>query len=274
MSEIQVTPTGAALGADITGVDLSRPLDQETIQALTTAFYEHCLLRFRGQSISKADQVRFSGCFGDPVPHPTNTKDRDPDYPEITIISNIEEDGKAVGALGNADLQFHADLIFLEEPGTVSLLYCVEAPDRGGDTYWSSGYAAYEGLNPQARARLSGLMVAYVHPNPDYNPPEPPRHPLICTHPETERKTLFFSPNAAHSVEDERGGTLTEDASSALLQQLFAYATQEQYIWRQQWRPGDLIMWDNRCTMHRRDRFSNRERRLMLRTQMVGPCTK
>ena len=272
-SAIEIIPTGAALGADVTGVNLAEPLDDGAVKQLKKAFHEHCVLRFRGQSISKADQVRFSSYFGDPVPHPTNTRDRDPEYPEITIISNIQEEGKDIGALGNAELAFHADLVFLETPGSISLLYCVETPASGGDTYWSSGYAGYEGLNPQAKARLGGLVVAYVHANPAYNPPEPPRHPLICTHPETERKTLFLSPNAATSVEDARGGVLNEEMGQELLEQVFAFATQDEYVWRHQWQSGDLIIWDNRCTMHRRDSFDNSQRRLMLRTQMLGPCT-
>ncbi len=273
MADILVTPTGAALGADVTNIDLATPLEQETIAQLTDAFYEHSVLRFRGQSISKADQIRVSGYFGDPVPHPTNTKNRDPEQPEITIVSNIEETGQAAGALGNAELEFHADLVFLETPGSISLLYCVEAPESGGDTYWSSGYAGYEALNPPTQARLGTLLVSYVHKNPDYNLPEAPKHPLVCTHPVTARKTLFFSPNAARSVEDERGGSLSERDGRALLEQLFAHATQAAFVWRHQWQPGDLILWDNRCTMHRRDGFDNSQRRLMWRTQMVGPCT-
>lgn len=260
-----ILPSGAALGAQVTGLDLRLPLDAATIGGLRAAFLDHCVLCFRDQQISKADQVRFSGYFGQPVPHPTNTRDRDPDFPELTVISNIEEGGRAVGALGNAELAFHADLVFLYEPGTVSILYCVETPASGGDTMWTSGYAGYATLDAATKARIDGLEAVYVHTNPAYNPDPPATHPLVTIHPESGRKTLFISPNAARGIVG-----WGEAEGRALLDQLFSHATQDRFVWRHQWRPGDLIMWDNRCTLHRRDGFDNSQRRLMLRTQMVG----
>ena len=274
MGAMEVVAFGGALGADVMGLDLSKPLSAETIEELLKAFHRYAVLRFRRQQLTKAAQVEFSRHFGKPIPHPTNRRDRDPEQPEITVISNIEENGKAVGALGNAELTFHADLVFLQTPGTISLLYCVETPEHCegincGNTYWSSGYAAYEALDDATKAQIAELGVAYVHSNPAYNQPIPPIHPFVCTHPETGRKTLFFSPNAAQRVIG-----LTKEEGHTLLDRLYAHATQERFVWRQQWQPGDLIMWDNRCTMHRRDGFPADQRRLMWRTQMLGPCTK
>lgn len=274
MGSMAIVAMGGALGADVMGLDLSKPLSTETVAELQEAFHRYAVLRFRGQQLTKAAQVQFSRYFGEPVPHPTNTRDRDPEQPEITVISNIEEDGKAVGALGNAELTFHADLVFLHTPGTISLLYCVEAPKQCeagncGDTYWSNGYAAYAALDEATKRQIAGLRVAYVHKNPAYNPPTPPIHPLVCTHPATGRQTLFFSPNAAQRVVG-----MAEEEGRALLDRLYVHTTQERFVWRQQWQPGDLIMWDNRCTMHRRDGFPADQRRLMWRTQMLGPCTK
>jgi taurine dioxygenase len=265
MSNLQIIPTGGALGAEVRGVDLSQPLDDQTVAQLRRAFHDHCVLLFRNQQLSKTEQVRFTGYFGAPVPHPTNTRDRDADVPEITIISNIEEDGQAVGALGNAEVHFHADLVFLHEPGAVSILYCVETPESGGDTMWTNGYAAYDALDDATKERIDGLQATYVHRNPAYNPPEPPAHPLVATHPETGRKSLFISPSSAHAVEG-----MDDDAGESLLNELFNHATQERFVWRHQWQPGDLILWDNRCTMHRREAFDNSQRRLMLRTQTLG----
>ncbi|MBV7337399.1 TauD/TfdA family dioxygenase [Chloroflexi bacterium TSY] len=96
---------------------------------------------------------------------------------------------------------------------------------------------------------------------------------MVCTHPESGRKTLFLSSNAATALEDKLGESLGRAESDALLEQLFAHATEPRFTWRHKWQPGDLIMWDNRCTMHRRETFDNRQRRLMWRTQMLGPCT-
>jgi taurine dioxygenase len=265
MSQLQIMPTSGALGAEVCGVDLRHALDTATVVQLQTAFHDHCLLLFRRQQLTKADQVRFSAYFGEPVPHPTNTRDRDPEFPEITIISNIEENGKAVGALGNDEIHFHADLVFLPTPGSVSLLYCVETPAQGGDTLWSNGYAGYAALDVAQQERVAGLKAVYVHSNPAYNPPTPPEHPLVCTHPETGRKTLFFSPNAAKTIVG-----MSAEESQHLLDELYTHATQERFLWRHHWQPGDLILWDNRCTMHRREAFDNRERRLMYRTQLLG----
>ena len=265
MTPLQITPTGGALGAEVHGLDLRNSLDTTTVAHLLTAFHDHCLLLFRGQQLTKADQVRFSGYFGNPVPHPTNTRDRDREHPEITVISNIIEAGNAVGALGNDEIHFHADLVFLHTPGSVSLLYCVETPSQGGDTLWSNGYAGYAALEPTFQQRLAGLKARYVHPNPAYNPPTPPEHPLVCIHPESGRQTLFFSPNAAQTIVG-----LDEVESQQLLTELYTHATQPCFVWRHHWQPGDLILWDNRCTMHRREAFDNRDRRLMYRTQLLG----
>lgn len=263
---VQITPTGAALGAVVSGVDVGRGLDEATAERLRQAFTAHSLLLLRQQQLSKQQQVDFARVFGEPVPHPTNTRDRDPDVPELTIISNVVEDGQAIGALGNAELAFHADLVFLYEPGTVSILYCVEAPASGGDTYWSSGYAAYAGLDPDTQARIDSLQAVYIHRNPAYNPDPPARHPLVCVHPVSRRKSLFISPNAAQEIPG-----LDPAAGQALLARLLAHATQDQYVWRHSWQPGDLIVWDNRCTLHRRDGFDASQRRVMRRTQSVGP---
>ena len=132
---MQIKPTGGALGADVSGVDLREPLSADSQSRLREAFAEHALLRIRSQQLSRDDLTRFSCCFGEPVEHPANRRDRAPLNPLITIIASIEENGRAIGALGNAELKFHADLVFLHTPGSVSILYCVECPPTGGDTY-------------------------------------------------------------------------------------------------------------------------------------------
>jgi len=266
---VTITSTGGPLGVRVEGVDLRQPLDNQTVAQIRGAFLEHCLLLIPGQQMSKEDQVRFSSYFGEPVPHPTNIRDRDPQVPEITIISNIVEAGRAVGALGNDEVAFHADLVFLHAPGSVSLLYCVETPAEGGNTFWTNGYAAYDALDPATKAKIEGVKAVYVHRNPAYNPPTPPEHPLVCVHPESGRRTLFISPSSA-----ERVVGLDEAEGRQLLDDLFAHAIQPRFVWEHKWQPGDLIVWDNRCTMHRRESFDNSQRRLMLRTQLVGPVTK
>ncbi|MBV7337400.1 TauD/TfdA family dioxygenase [Chloroflexi bacterium TSY] len=165
MADIHISATGAALGADVSRLDLKEPLSATVVEHLQNAFYQYCVLRFRNQSISKADLVGFSHYFGEPLPHPTNIRNRDPDYPQVTIISNIHEQGKAIGALGNAEIRFHADLVFLHTPSSISLLYCVEAPEQGGDTFWTSGYAGYAALDDQTKSKIDGLVAVSVDPN-------------------------------------------------------------------------------------------------------------
>ena len=266
MDELTVIPTGTALGAQVLGLDLRRPLDLAVQEQLHAAFTAHSVLLCRDQDLSQADQLRISRCFGEPIPHPTNTRDRDPDFPAITILSNIRENGRPVGALGNDEVHWHIDLVFLHMPGSVSLLYCLETPERGGDTWWASGYKAYEALDKPTQQKLDGVSALYRHRRPEYNPPEPAIHPLVCMHPVSRRKTLYLSPGSAQSVVG-----LDEAAGAILLQRLGDHLDQPCFSWRHSWRPGDLVIWDNRCTLHRRAGFDGQARRLMWRTQMVGP---
>jgi taurine dioxygenase len=190
VDELTIIPTGAALGAEVVGLDLLRPLDAAAGERLRAAFTAHSVLLGRDQHLSQTDQLRISRCFGEPIPHPTNTRDRDPEYPAITILSNIKENGRPVGALGNDEVHWHIDQVFLHMPGSVSVLYCLETPERGGDTWWASGYAAYEALDERTQRQLDGLSVPYRHRRPEYNPPEPAIHPLVCEHPVSRRTAM------------------------------------------------------------------------------------
>ena len=138
-------PSGGALGAEIRGLNLRQALDAATVAEIRRALLDHCVLVFRDQAIGEEDQVRFTGYFGRPVEHVR----RQPDRPvkEIFLISNIEENGQPIGALGHGELSFHSDLSYLRCPGTLSLLYAVEVPESGGSTQWCNGYAAYEALS-------------------------------------------------------------------------------------------------------------------------------
>ena len=259
---LNIRPSGAALGAEVVGLDLREALDARMAEEVRQAFLQHSVLLFRGQELSKRGQVDFCRLFGEPVPHPTNTRDRDEDVPEICIIANGQPG--AVGALGNDEVAYHADLVFLPEPGAVSMLYCLETPE-GGDTWWTSGYAAYQALAAPVQERLRGLRAVYRHRRPEYNPPEPAAHPLVCTHPESGRRTLFLSPGSARCVQG-----MADAESAGLLGELSAHAVQERFAWRHRWQPGDLVVWDNRCTLHRRAAFDPAARRYMRRVQTLG----
>ena len=263
MDPFEVTPTGGALGAEVTGLDLRTELDAETVRQLRTAFLDHCVLFFRGQEISQRDLVRFTRYFGEPVPHVRPQPARP--IEEIFVISNVTEDGKPIGALGSEEIPFHSDLSYLPEPGTISLLYAIEIPERGGETMWANGYAAYEALDPEARSRVDGLHAVHRHPIDALNTPEPTMHPVVRTHPETGRKVIYVSPHLTSHIAD-----MEREEGRALLDALIAHATHSRFVWKHRWQVGDLVMWDNRCTMHRRMPFDDRQRRVMWRTQVFG----
>lgn len=262
----QVLPTGGALGAEIRGVDLAQPLSPETVQQIHFALLDHYVLFFRRQNISEEDQVRFTSYFGTAVEHVREQPDRS--IKEIFLISNIEINGKPIGALGNEELTFHSDLSYLPQPGRISMLYAVELPRVGGETQWCNCHAAYEALDGAMKARLRQLRAVHRHPIDRQNHPEIVTQPLIRTHPETGQKALFISPQFARAIVG-----LDPGESNELLTLLFAHMMQPQFVWTHDWQLGDLVMWDNRPTMHRRAPFPATERRLLKRTQIFNDET-
>ncbi|MDD9905390.1 MAG: TauD/TfdA family dioxygenase [Rhodospirillaceae bacterium] len=264
LDSMDVIPTGAALGAEITGPDLSRPLPAETVAALRAAVLEHGVVFFRGQSLDDAAQLAFTRYFG---PASVHIRDNQPDRPtdEIMMVSNVRENGKPIGSLGHGEIRFHSDLSYMPHPGTFSILYAVEIPAAGGATSWCNNSAAYDGLDDAMKVRLDGLRATHLHFRPEQNPDPSVDHPIVCTHPETGHKTLFVSPYFTKSVVG-----MAEDEGQTLLDTLFAHQTRDAYIWAHHWRVGDLVMWDNRATMHRREPFPDSQRRILKRTQIFS----
>lgn len=260
---MRIIPSGDALGAEVRGLDLRLPLTTEIIGKLRHGLLDHCVLVFRNQTVSEADQVRFTSYFGCPVEHVR----RQPDRPikEIFLVSNIEENGQPIGSLGHGELTFHSDLSYLRRPGVMSVLYAVEVPHSGGCTQWCNGYSAYQELDDNLKEKLHGLRAAHRHPNEEQNPPEIVDHPIVRTHSETGRKTLFLGAQLTRSIVG-----LTSEASQALLDELNAHMSQQRFVWSHHWRVGDLVIWDNRATMHRREPFPADQRRLLKRTQTFG----
>jgi taurine dioxygenase len=277
--ELRAQPTGAALGADIEGVDLAGPLSPETVAAVKQAWGDHLVLRFRGQSLSDDDLMRFSRQFGEldwaPV---AATNDAPEGRAYIMVVSNVVENGQAIGQLGAYEALWHTDMSYIAEPPMASALYSLEAPPSGGDTGFCNMYRALETLPADLRRRIEGrscrhdasrnsageLRRGYV------DAADPSRtvgaeHPIVRTHPATGRKALFLGRRRNAYVP---GLPLAE--SEALLDALWAHATSDEFTWYQQWRAGDLILWDNRCVMHRRDAFDPATRRVMHRTQVKG----
>jgi taurine dioxygenase len=263
VNPVQVIPTGGSLGAEITGLDLSHPLDDETAGLVRRALLDHCVIYFRDQQITEPQQVRFTSYFGSPVEHIRDQPDRP--VREIFIISNVKENGEPIGALGSGEVSLHSDLSYLTKPGTFTFLYAVEVPNTGGQTQWVNCYAAYESLDADLKERLKGLRAVHRHYIENHNPPELVDHPIVRTHPETGRQALFVGPHLTQSVVG-----LPETESGQLLETLFEHLSQPRFLWTHSWHVEDLVVWDNRPTLHRRLPFPDTERRIMKRTQIFG----
>jgi len=278
-SGLGVTPTGGGVGAEITGVDLRR-LDNDAFAAIRRAFVENSVLLFRGQKLSDDDLIAFSRRFGalDWAPVQENGRRFVEGKPEIYVVSNVVEKGVAIGSLGAGEAVWHTDMSYLDDPPMASMLYAIEIPPKGGNTGFCNMYSAYEALPDALKRRADGLRIKHdgTYNSGGYlregvSATDDPRsspgavHPLICTHPDSGRRCLYLGRRRNAYL---LGLDLAE--SEALLDQLWSYATRDEFTWYNNWRPGDLVLWDNRCTMHRRDPFDPAARRIMHRTQIKG----
>jgi len=260
---ITVVATDAALGAEIQGVDLSQPLTESSASTIQRALLDHSVIFFRRQTLSEQNQLDFTKLFGKPEVHRrAQTGDQ---LEGIFIVSNVVEDGRAIGSLGNHEIDFHSDLAYLPKPGTISILYAIEIPEKGGATSWASAYAAYDALDAATKQQLAGKRVTHIHPTVELNPEVVTEHPAVCTHPETGRKALFVTPYFSKKLLG--AGVADPDV---LLKKLTTHVVNDEFIYTHDWREGDLVVWDNRCTMHRRESFDATARRVMKRTQILS----
>jgi len=276
---VTVNPTEAALAADIEGIDLSGALSPETLDAIKQAWAEHLVLRFRGQSLSDDDLMRFSRQFGEldwaPI---AAAKDAPEGRQYVMVVSNVVENGQPIGQLGAYEAVWHTDMSYIAEPPSASALYSLEAPPSGGDTGFCNMYLAWEALPADLKEQVDGRLCRHDASRNSagelrrgfVDAPDPSQtvgadHPLVRTHPVTGRKALFLGRRRNAYIP----GLALAD-SETLLDALWAHATRPEFAWYQQWRPRDLILWDNRCVMHRRDAFDPNARRIMHRTQIKG----
>jgi len=272
---------GDSLGAEIRGIDLNQPLDEEQVQAVRRAWAEHLVLRFRGQeSLTLEAHIAFSRHFGRLDIRPKASMTMSQEYEalpaEITVISNIKVGGQPLGALGDAEAVWHADMTYNDHPPKGACLYAKEVPPTGGNTHFANMYAAYEALDNATKSRIKSLSCIHdasrnsagelrlgYEDNTDPRKTVGAIHPLVGTHPVTGKPYLMLGRRRNAYIVG-----LEIDESETLLNRLWAHATQAQFTWAQVWQAGDLVMWDNTCTLHRRDSFDPATRRLMYRTQI------
>ena len=270
----QLSPT---LGAEITGVDLAGPLSDDDFARIRQAHLDHCVVVFPDQHLTPVEHIAFSRRFGALHIHMLEQYLMD-GHPELLVLSNVKRDGRAID-IEDAGRYWHSDVTYEEVPPLGSLLYGVEVPPAGGDTWFANMYAAYDALDAAMKARLAGLRAVHR-----YNIDRQRRqrgaikiteeqaaridevaHPVVRTHPETGRKALYVNPGFTIGIDG-----MAESESTALLTQLFGHTDDPAFHYRHVWRPRDLVFWDNRCVMHRATDYDPDHTRHMLRTTVAG----
>jgi taurine dioxygenase len=277
LARLDLVALSKHIGAEIRGIDLREQLDAETVSAIHQAWLDYAMLLFRSQNFSQEDLVRVTAYFGEigPLARPPELfpKGYSKLLPNIMMVSNIRENGETIGALPDGEMHFHHDQIHAEIPHNGTLLYSLEVPTYGGDTLFASGYAAYDTLDPAVRAKLEGCRALH-----HYNYGTTTRggtngteafvervQPVFRTHDETGRKAIYVNRLMTVRIED-----VPREESDALLNAVFDHSEKSEFVYRHVWRVGDLLVWDNRCSMHARDDFPADQRRLMLRTTVKG----
>jgi len=270
-------PLSPALGAEIIGLDISRPIDADTIADLVQVWADNIVLLFNKPDMTQEEQLRFASCFGRLGERPKPKDKRDEDYSKLNsafmLVSNIRENGKPIGTLPDGEMMFHHDTIYKPQPHIGTLLYAIEVPSKGGNTKFNNLYKAYEGLPDDIRERIKGKTANHIY---DYvtltsanrksqagDLRENWTHPVCITHPRSGRKALYVDRLMTARIDD-----LPEEESEQILETMFDIAERPENVYEHVWTPGDLLLWDNLCSAHARTDFSSEERRLLRRCQI------
>ena len=282
---MKISALTANFVAEIEDINLSA-INGSEFEQLYTAWLKYGVLRIRNQQLDDAQLQTFSKRFG-PLEEAPFGRMSEADKAKIknryiTTLSNITVDGKPIGGLGNSEATWHSDMTYIENPPPASLLLGIEIPDEGGDTHFANQYAALDALPSKLRNRISQLTLKHnaAHTSigklrPGYEPFDDPRqapgaiHPLIKTHSESGKPALFLGRREWAYIPG-----LSVPESEALLDEIWSYAALAENTWTQKWQPMDLIIWDNRCVMHRRDGFDENSRRYMRRCQVLDRSTQ
>lgn len=274
---LKINKLSEHIGAEIREIDLNLDQSPETIALINQAWFDNIILLFRGQHLDAERQLVVTGWFGEPgkVARPKKFHPKGYDkLPEgIMLISNIRENGEPIGALPDGEMMFHHDMMHAELPHKATMLNAVEIPSHGGNTLFASGYAAYDTLPDEFRLPLEGRK-AFHHYNygsvqkgdnkgtPAFSESV---HPVFRTHDNTGKKAIYVNRLMTEGVVD-----MDQDQATKLLNAVFDHAEEARFVYEHEWRVGDLLLWDNRCSMHARTDFPETERRLLLRTTVLG----
>jgi taurine dioxygenase len=279
---LSIRPLSEPFGAEVRGCDLSHALSDAEFNDIKDAFVRHSVLLFREQDLTKAQHVALSRRFGNLELH-VMREHTDPEFPEIFVLGSVQEPGGGTPFLNRNDEEWHSDSTFMAEPSLGSLLYCRVTPTVGGDTLFASTRAAYESLPPQTKRLVQGreVLISYRYFHDEVLLPIPPgmkpltqaekdrvpdvSHPLVRLHPESAERSIFVSTNA------RQVSGLDQETGRALIEDLCRHITRPGAVYRHKWQVADLVIWDNRCTMHTATVYDfDNEPRLMHRTTIAG----
>lgn len=276
--QLEIRPLCTAFGAEIVGVDLSEPVDDALYARIHAAFLEHQLLLFKSQDLPPANHVALGRRFGEVQIHVMNQYHAD-GFPELYFLSNLDDNGEPSGRHPDrGTLAWHTDGSWRRVTGQATMLYAVEVPSEGGETHFCDMYGAYEALSDEMKARLEGVRAVHnldfsrsrrhgEDPMSEAQKREVPPidHPVVRTHPETGRKCIFLGDHAETIV------GLDYAQGRRLVEEINALAVRPELTYRHRWRPGDFVIWDNRCLMHRATEYDTaRERRVIRRCTILG----
>ena len=274
---IEAVPLAKHIGAEIRGVDLTKPIDAAAKKQLYDLWLKHLVLLFRGRELSQQQLIDATKVFGIHAKLYRKPEYRPPGYArlldDIMLISNIRENGVPIGNLPDGEIWFHHDTLHIEVPHKGTCLYAVEIPSKGGNTRFANCYAGYDALPQSLKSKLEGRRAFHSYAlgeakrgdgtgSPQVNEAS---HPVFRTHEETGRKAVYVNRLMTERIEG-----MDPQESRELLEAVYACSENPEFTYEHVWQPHDLLVWDNRCSMHARTDFSAGERRLMLRTTIDG----
>ena len=270
-------PLSDAIGAEISGVDLSKPLHDKTISDINNAWHEYIVLLFRDQDIDADQQINFAKQFGDVGvrSRPVERRPEGADYnASVMLVSNVKKDGKYIGSLPDGEMWFHHDMCYDKAPHKGTFLYAMELPSTGGNTLFANMYTAYDNLSDELKIRVAGKHALQIYDfatretvdiSDDISKYKHEVQPVTIAHPVTGRRALYVNPLITARIEG-----MPESLSRAMLNELFAFADNPSIAYEHEWRKGDLMMWDNWCSCHARTDFPANERRMLRRCTIKG----
>ena len=268
-----------ALGAEVCGIDIARPMSETEFGDIYDAFLAYGILLFRNQNVTREQHIEFSRRFGELDRHDALPRDRHPAYPELLRVTNEPNPDGTPSDTRYTGRQWHSDMSFTPCPALGSLLRCFAVPDVGGDTLFASMYMAYETLSDGMKKLIADLHgihmsgtrkiantatgISRAEEQRRINPPV--AQPVMRVHPETGRKALYLGEKV------KRFDGMTEEESRPLIDYLNCHATRPEFVYRHAWRANDIVVWDNRCTMHQAlGDFDETQLRHLERTTVLG----